>query len=226
MKKVFVLIGMVALICILMSACRIVDDVSNPSSVVPEQSGDNNSLVGRWEYVSGVFIHYFANDGDIEFFAYGRVIEYAYGEPGRYTIIGDGRMSVEGEQTGTHEFTYSISGDMLTITDHDGDRGTWRRAGTVNNNVVVEDSSLIGRWEYVSGRYIYYFTNDGDIEFFADGRVIEYAFNESGRYTVFENNRMSVDGEQSGTYEFSYLIEGDMITITDQDGDSGTWRRR
>jgi hypothetical protein len=88
-----------------------------------------NPLVGYWDYSSGTgpYIYYFMVDGDIEFFANGRVIEYAYGEPGTYTVNGN-RLIVIGDWDGiAYNFTFTISGDRLTIIDHDGDTGTWLR---------------------------------------------------------------------------------------------------
>jgi hypothetical protein len=89
---------------------------------------ESNPLVGRWEYVSGDMSYYFHMGFDIEFFADGRVMEYAYDEPGKYTIIGESRMSAIGDWIRElYFFDFTIVGDILTITDSDGDAGIWRR---------------------------------------------------------------------------------------------------
>jgi hypothetical protein len=89
----------------------------------------DNALVGRWEFVSGTgpYIYYFMTDGEIEFTANGRVTEYAYGEPGTYSVSGNNLIVYAEWEEFTHYFTYVISGNLLTITDRDGDTGTWRR---------------------------------------------------------------------------------------------------
>ncbi|MCL1884571.1 MAG: hypothetical protein FWF81_12580 [Defluviitaleaceae bacterium] len=122
MRK-FLFVGFIALICFSIAACT-------PNYVV--QRGDvyySESIVGRWEFVSGSFIYYFASNGDIEFFADGRVAEFAFGEPGEFILLDDGRLRVVGDwfPTTPYYFTFSIDGDMLTITDHSDDYGTWRR---------------------------------------------------------------------------------------------------
>ncbi|MCL1787320.1 MAG: hypothetical protein FWG38_04980, partial [Defluviitaleaceae bacterium] len=97
--------------------------------------GATNPFVGRWQHVSGPFVYYFANDGDLQFFADGTVLEHAYGEPGRYIVLPDGHLRVIGEwdvdrlsyDSNDNIFTYRISGDRLTITDSDGHTGTWKK---------------------------------------------------------------------------------------------------
>ncbi|MCL2577057.1 MAG: hypothetical protein FWE27_03290 [Defluviitaleaceae bacterium] len=192
-----------------------------------EQS--DNELLGRWEFVSGSFIWYFASHDDIEFFADGWVTEYAFNEPGRFTIIDGNHLSVTGDWDNiTYYFTYVISGDVLIITDEDGDRGVWIKAGSapILFPTVQYNHELLGRWEYVSGECIWYFASDGDIEFFANGRVREYAFNEPGRFTIIDDNHLSATGAWDNiTYQFTYDISGDILTITDVNGDRGVWRR-
>jgi len=108
---------------------------ANTSRVAIGTVGNSNPLVGRWQYVSGSFIRYFANDGDLEFFADGVVMEYAWGEPGHYIILPDGYLRVIGEwsldrlgyNSNDNIFTYTLSADRLTINDSDGHTGTWRR---------------------------------------------------------------------------------------------------
>ncbi|MCL1787949.1 MAG: hypothetical protein FWG38_08160 [Defluviitaleaceae bacterium] len=186
----------------------------------------DSALVGRWEYVDGSFIYYFASGDDIEFFADGRVKEHAFGEAGQLAVLANGRLRVVGEWgDNAYIFSYELFDNMLTITDSDGDRGTWVRAGTSIASADM-DSDLVGRWEYVEGSFIYYFASGDDIEFFADGRVKEHAFGEPGRLTMLGEGRIRVNGEwDSSAYDFTYRMDGDKITITDRDGDHGTWRK-
>ena len=89
--------------------------------------GSNNGLVGRWQLQRGDWIYYFADADRIEFFADGRVIEHGYGETGTYTVSGD-RLTVNGDWSGRQVFTFSISGNTLTLSDSDRDTAVYTRA--------------------------------------------------------------------------------------------------
>ena len=70
-----------------------------------------------------------------------------------------------------------------------------------NNDNTLASRGLVGRWEFSSGDYIYYFGSDAYIEFFPDGRVYEHAGEEFGDLTIVDNERFSVRGEsQNITY--------------------------
>ncbi|MCL2047936.1 MAG: CAP domain-containing protein [Defluviitaleaceae bacterium] len=87
------------------------------------------------------------------------------------------------------------------------------------------EPNLVGRWSFVSApTFLYYFYGGADIEFFADGGVMEYSYNEPGRYTTRGSN-MTVVGEWTDTYQFTFNIVGDMLYITDSDNDTGIWQR-
>jgi hypothetical protein len=239
-KLVLLLMGILMMLGV--SACGTIRDSINDAATAATDTAeanrnsvsanDNSALVGRWEFVSGDMIYYFHEGADIEFYADGRVIEYAFDEPGRFEVLGDGRMSAIGDWINElYYFSYSISGNTLTITDHDGDRAVWTRPspGTAEraSDPTTDDNELIGRWEFVSGQQIYYFDTDGDIEFYADGRVMEYSHGEPGRFEVLGNGRMSAIGEWfNELYFFDYTISDNTLTIIDSDGDRGTWRRR
>lgn len=196
----------------------------------PQPGGEIDfELLGRWEFVSGVFVWYFASHGDIEFFEDGRVMEYAFGEPGVFELLGDGQISIVGEWDPDTAFvlSYTISGDTLTITDHDDNSATWRRVGAVFDAPIREGINLVGRWEFVSGVPIWYFASRGDLEFFAGGRVIEYAWGEPGGFEVLEGGRLRVVGDWNPDFTFYFDIElsGTLLAITDHDGNRAVWRK-
>lgn len=174
-------------------------------------------------------MYYFADSRSIEFFADGRVVEYEYGEWGRWSADGN-RLRVVGEWSGTEDFTFSISGDQLTITDRDGDRIVFRRSGSSGGGgggappVSPGASQLIGGWELVSGDWIYYFADSRYVEFFSDGTVYEDDYGEGGRWSA-DGNRLRVVGEWSGAEDFTFSISGNSLTITDRDGDRAVYRR-
>jgi hypothetical protein len=99
--------------------------MANNPPQTPETRSTGNSLTGGWEYVSGSYIWFFGSDGAIDFYADGRVTSEYTGN-GRYTITGN-RIRVTWSSNSVEDFTFGISGNTLTITDSDGDRGTWRR---------------------------------------------------------------------------------------------------
>ncbi|MCL1878631.1 MAG: hypothetical protein FWF80_07220 [Defluviitaleaceae bacterium] len=180
-------------------------------------------LLGRWEFVSGTFVFYFASHSDIEFFDDGSVLEHAFGEAGTFEVLPNGQLRVEGEWD-TFYFDFDISGGTLLITDRNGAAATWRRVGL---RIPAGDSDLlVGRWEFVSGPAIWYFMSYGDVEFFANGRVMEYAWGEPGVFSIVGDNRMSVLGEWSPqTFYFDIEISANLLAITDHDGDRAVWRR-
>jgi len=85
-----------------------------------------SDLVGEWEYSSGTWVYFFGYSDYIEFFSDGRVIEYDYGEAGRWSTSGS-QLTIVGDYSGTEVFTYNISGNTLNITDRDGDTIVYRR---------------------------------------------------------------------------------------------------
>jgi len=184
-------------------------------------------LLGQWSFVSGTFIFYFASHNDIEFFDDGTVIEHAFGEPGVFEVLPNGRLRVTGEwrPDNTFYFDFDLSLDILTITDHNGDTATWSRTGTWAT--TTDPAYLLGRWEFVSGDSVWYFMSYADIEFFAGGRVMEYAWHEAGRYHVYADGRLSVVGEldPDRTLYFGLEISANLLAITDHDGNRAVWRR-
>ena len=214
-KKALLLIVFAAFFLFLLSACSKID----------------SPLVGNWEYVTGTDIYYFAMNGlngDIEFKENGRTMEHANDQAGKFELDGDRRFTVRGNnERVTYHYTYTLHGNTLTLTDHEDDSATWRRAGSsVNTN--PDASALVGRWEVLSGTRIYYFALNmhGDIEFFADGTVMEYAENEPGTFTM-GNGRLSVYAGWDGmTYDFTVELFENTLTIIDRDGDSVIYVRR
>jgi len=56
------------------------------------------------------------------------VLESAYEEEGLWHIDENGLLIINAEQSGVHEFKYTISGKTLTLTDRDGDSIRYTRA--------------------------------------------------------------------------------------------------
>ena len=88
-------------------------------------------------------------------------------------------------------------------------------------------SPLVGRWQFTSGDFIYYFNSDADIEFFADGSVIEYSdYRFPGEWIPSGDNEFIVHiGFDLLPRVFLYSISGDRLTISDEDGDQAVYTR-
>ena len=83
---------------------------------------------------------------------------------------------------------------------------------------------IVGKWEHVSGDWIYFFGDSDVIEFRANGTAISYDEEEAGDWTISGQQLVVVDDE-GDRYNFRFSIRSNMLTITDSDGDSGVWGR-
>ncbi|MCL2109092.1 MAG: hypothetical protein FWH20_07085 [Oscillospiraceae bacterium] len=201
-----------------------------PAVVAPPPgnlTGDDGSLVGRWEFTSGDSVYFFLDDCDIEFFESGYVYEYGFMEVGGYDLIGGNRFTVQGDYEGeVYLFEYEIRGENLSVTDEAGDTAVYKRIhyGDPADSYVTQGHPLVGRWEFASGVEIWFFMAYDYIEFFGDGLVFEYGHSGEGQWAVVDRTRIGVhDG--SYIYFFQYEINGDRLTITDEDGDTAVWTK-
>jgi len=109
-KKVIASILIAALVVILAGAC---------SSTDP--------LVGNWGFSSGDGTYFFWESDLVEFKADGTTFSSEDGDSGKWSTSGNNQLRVEADYGRVYEFTYQISGDRLTITDEDGDRGVFQK---------------------------------------------------------------------------------------------------
>ena len=90
------------------------------------------------------------------------------------------------------------------------------------------DPQLIGRWEFDSGMWIWFFGTSNVIEFFADGKVTQMDTDNPGDWETVGVGRLDIyalNTPNRSMYSFNYILEGDLLTIYDSDGDSATWVR-
>lgn len=179
---------------------------------------ESDPLVGEWENISGDWIYYFG-DTEIMFRSNGTVI----GEegPGTWTVLSGGRLRIDYYWDDVDYFTFSVQNNILTITDSDGDSGRWRKVSSTTSPDIQNDDPLIGQWENISGDWIYYF-GDSEIIFRANGTVI--GEEGTGTWTVFSGSRLRVDYYGDVEY-FTFSVRNNILNITDDDGDSGRWRK-
>ena len=82
-------------------------------------------------------------------------------------------------------------------------------------------NQLIGEWELLSGRSLYFFGSRG-MEFFSDGTV--YGDDGKGEWSV-EGNKLTVK-TNSKAYNFTYSISDNKLTITDSDDDTSDYKKK
>jgi len=185
---------------------------------------NESELLGYWGNGSGpIFLWVFDEADSVEFLEDGTVIIIqldGHRQIVNWTPTGPGAFTAGGET-----FTYLVNGNVLTITDsaHDDwrfERGDGGHTGTTSSTY---DSALLGYWENGSGRiFLFVFQRAGSVEFLANGTVI---ITEDGEqnivdWTTTRSGSFTADGRQ-----FTYLIEGDVLTITDSANDDWTFER-
>jgi len=91
-------------------------------------------------------------------------------------------------------------------------------------DLPILDSELLGGWEFVDGEGTYFFWRAEMVVFTEEGYVI--ADDEYGTWTV-SGNRLTVkdDFGEGNTYEFTFVIVDDVLSITDSDSDTGRFKR-
>jgi len=89
--------------------------------------GGTDPLIGKWEFSSGDGIYYFWESELVEFRTDGTVFSSEDEDSGKWSKSGSDKLTVEDDRGRVFDFTYQLSGDRLTITDEDNDRGVFQR---------------------------------------------------------------------------------------------------
>ncbi|MCL2721207.1 MAG: hypothetical protein FWD47_07700 [Treponema sp.] len=83
---------------------------------------------------------------------------------------------------------------------------------------------ITGKWEHVSGDWIWFFGDSDVIEFRANGTAISYDEEEAGNWSI-SGQQLTVIDDYGNTWVFRFSIRNNTLTIIDEDGDEGRWRR-
>jgi len=93
----------------------------------------------------------------------------------------------------------------------------------------ISDHPLVGEWELVFGVELWFFAESEFIRFTEEAngtfRVYESDYGEEGTWEINEIGMLVVEGDITGTHVFFYTIEGDLLTLVDEDGDAAVYRR-
>ena len=197
------------------------DDIEE---IVPTPVTDSE-LIGTWENGSGsILLWVFGEAETVEFLADGTVIitqPNGSSETVVWSPTGSGSFTAERE-----EFTYSITGNTLVITDSWNDSWVFdradSRAGAVDT--PVEDSELLGYWEDGQGLvFLWVFDEAESVEFLANGTVI--ITQPNGSSETVDWNSTGSGSFIADREEFTYSITRDTLIITDDWGDRWTFTR-
>ena len=191
-----------------------------PTPAPTSSDFENSALLGYWENGAGrIFLWVFGEADSVEFLANGTLIitENGRSETVNWSPDGPGAFTADGDH-----FTYSIRGDLLTITDRANDDWSFDRGVTATptnnrNNDEASDLGVIGTWEW-----------DGDDDFI-------YIFNADGTATRgFSRSRIDFEWEVTDghiinmhignrTEAWEAVLEDDVLTLSNLDNDD-VWR--
>lgn len=176
---------------------------------------ENSALLGYWENGSGtIFLWVFERADSVEFLANGTVVitENGRNRTESWAPNGTGSFTANGDS-----FTYSIIGDVLTITDSANDSWSFDRADSAtpaNDRRGDEISAvdILGNWEWdIDGDFIYNFNADGTAtRGFSDGRIdFEWEITNGNVINMHIGN---------WTEQWEAVLINDTLTLSDLNG--------
>lgn len=176
---------------------------------------EESTLLGTWGDGEGLIqLLVFQRADSVEFLENGVVIINQGGSrwSANWESDASGTFSADGEQ-----FSYSIDGDILVITDSWNDEWTFNRTASVATDHISSDTPLskedvVGTWDWdFDDDFIYAFNVDGTaIRGYSD---LRFDFN----WELVDDNTIVMDfGSHNEHWEA--IIENDTLTLTDLDG--------
>jgi len=157
------------------------------------------------------------SNGKFEVFQNGTLgEELAYTTSGNKLIVNDPEYDTDGQI-----FLYSVKGNTLTLTPENGDTITLTRKQTNNSKKSGgSKAALIGRWSLEPGQPTR--GNIEDLELLKDGTAI--VDGEGGTWKV-ESGRFYFLAAV-GALAYDYGVSGAILTLTDDDGTTLTYRKK
>jgi len=97
------------------------------------------------------------------------------------------------------------------------------------NEFAVDPAELEGTWKFDSGEWIFFFGKSEYVVFLhhgnGDGEVYESESSNWAFWNFYDDGYLHVEGEWVGTFDFTIIIDGDLLTIVDVHGDSAQFVR-
>jgi len=94
---------------------------------------------------------------------------------------------------------------------------------------LVSDNELVGIWELDYGDPLWFFGSSEMIMIidYDDGNfgIYESGSEEWGLLHIIDDEKLTIEGEWSGDYNFTYELNGNRLTIIDVDGDEAHFNR-
>jgi hypothetical protein len=191
---------------------------SNQAKSSGQSAGNIKDLIGRWEYNSA--------DGNIVLSVVsGNTLVYD-GDQLNYSL-GNGAFNVTAD-FGVVSYPYVLSGDNLTITFPEGYQLTFRRSQKTETSqgTVPQNSAKGGNVGQLYGKLCFY---SGSSSSYSSYSRMEYIyFDGKGRFQFWKESSFSSDAglaygsDQDPNYVGSYRINGDVVTMTFDSGQTNT----
>ncbi len=184
-----------------------------------QQVNDIKKLLGRWEYNSseGNIVLSFVSENKLVY----------DGEQVYYTL-GNGAFNVNGD-FGIVTYPFTLSGDNLTISFPEGYQLTFRRAQkTSGSQGTGKTGSNKGSVGQLYGKLCFY---SGSSTTYSSYSRMEYIyFDGNGRFQFWKETSYSSDAglaygqDQDPNYIGSYSVNGDVVTMTFDSGQTNVLR--
>ncbi|MCL2441032.1 MAG: lipocalin family protein [Treponema sp.] len=100
-------------------------------------------------------------------------------------------------------------------------------AGFLSFQVSAQSNTehqIVGKWEHISGDWIWFFGDSEIIEFRSNGTAISYDEFEAGNWSI-SGQQLTVVDDDGNRFVYRFSINNNILTITDSDDDVGRWER-
>lgn len=205
-------------------------DVTEPSESETQpqpEEPDGTDLAGSWENSDKSVKYVFNADGTVLFTRSGNEFSGVY-------IISRDEVSVQftsGIDKVTEKYEYSVSGNVLTLESRDGNF-TLTRSGTTPS-VSISEEDLLGTWRDGAGMSGYEFRDAGIVSItYVNITVPVLNIPINGTYTgsyVIDGEKITINASIYGatiSNTYTYSINGNVLTMTADDGNVATYMKK
>ncbi len=219
----------VALLSLSFTSCSDDDDDKNDSVVTPGGDKDDEkqpAYVGSWKYTDEYGIGTVTINADGTFVDTFTEDGETYVERGRYTVNGN-KITIYYGDGDVETGTYRVSGNTLTITDSEGYSRAFNKVVPPGSDKDDEvQPGYVGSWKYSDKDVNSTVTvnADGTYVFVDVFKEDGWTYVEKGRYTV-DGNKITICNEDGDVETYTYRLSGNTITLTYDDGSYRSFTR-